>query len=131
MKLMSSGRTIDAAIRMSPSFSRFSSSMRMTILPALKSARISSVESSLLDRASSIFAILFMFIPRVHPAQDGAFHGADFQNRQIAYQTASFLLSSNRSRSEEHTSELQSLMSISYAVFCLTKQTKQNLKPYH
>src|SRR3546814_5376967 len=25
-------------------------------------------------------------------------------------------------RSEEHTSELQSLMSISYAVFCLTKQ---------
>src|SRR3546814_7153504 len=28
-------------------------------------------------------------------------------------------------RSEEHTSELQSLMRISYAVFCLTKQTKQ------
>src|SRR3546814_10549517 len=26
------------------------------------------------------------------------------------------------SRSEEHTSELQSLMSISYAVFCLTKK---------
>src|SRR3546814_8112441 len=26
-------------------------------------------------------------------------------------------------RSEEHTSELQSLMSISYAVFCLKKQT--------
>src|SRR3546814_4014934 len=28
-------------------------------------------------------------------------------------------------RSEEHTSELQSLMRISYAVFCLTKQKKQ------
>src|SRR3546814_4545945 len=28
-----------------------------------------------------------------------------------------------RPRSEEHTSELQSLMSISYAVFCLKKQT--------
>src|SRR3546814_3320999 len=27
-----------------------------------------------------------------------------------------------RSRSEEHTSELQSLMSISYAVFCLKKK---------
>src|SRR3546814_7982591 len=27
-----------------------------------------------------------------------------------------------RSRSEEHTSELQSLMRISYAVFCLTKK---------
>src|SRR3546814_10549923 len=28
-----------------------------------------------------------------------------------------------RGRSEEHTSELQSLMRISYAVFCLKKQT--------
>src|SRR3546814_8361037 len=30
------------------------------------------------------------------------------------------------SRSEEHTSELQSLMRISYAVFCLKKKKKQN-----
>src|SRR3546814_10254895 len=30
-----------------------------------------------------------------------------------------------RGRSEEHTSELQSLMRISYAVFCLTKQKKR------
>src|SRR3546814_6344817 len=30
-----------------------------------------------------------------------------------------------RSRSEEHTSELQSLMRISYAVFCLKKKKKQ------
>src|SRR3546814_2926893 len=29
-----------------------------------------------------------------------------------------------RERSEEHTSELQSLMRISYAVFCLTKKTQ-------
>src|SRR3546814_10578107 len=29
-----------------------------------------------------------------------------------------------RARSEEHTSELQSLMRISYAVFCLKKKTK-------
>src|SRR3546814_7985788 len=29
-----------------------------------------------------------------------------------------------RARSEEHTSELQSLMRISYAVFCLKKNTK-------
>src|SRR3546814_10241524 len=34
-------------------------------------------------------------------------------------------------RSEEHTSELQSLMRISYAVFCLKKNTKHTLKtPY-
>src|SRR3546814_5294235 len=31
----------------------------------------------------------------------------------------------NRRRSEEHTSELQSLMRISYAVFCLKKKTIQ------
>src|SRR3546814_1484404 len=30
-------------------------------------------------------------------------------------------------RSEEHTSELQSLMRISYAVFCLQKKNKNNL----
>src|SRR3546814_3594619 len=34
-------------------------------------------------------------------------------------------------RSEEHTSELQSLMSISYSVFCLKKKTKtRNMKKY-
>src|SRR3546814_1990729 len=31
-------------------------------------------------------------------------------------------------RSEEHTSELQSLMRISYAVFCLKKKKKDNTK---
>src|SRR3546814_9671425 len=31
-------------------------------------------------------------------------------------------------RSEEHTSELQSLMRISYAVFCLKKKTHKNQK---
>src|SRR3546814_8431517 len=32
------------------------------------------------------------------------------------------MIISDRSRSEEHTSELQSLMRISYAVFCLKKK---------
>src|SRR3546814_2232604 len=34
-------------------------------------------------------------------------------------------------RSEEHTSELQSLMRISYAVFCLKKKTKRNKQAKH
>src|SRR3546814_1923333 len=38
--------------------------------------------------------------------------------RQFAYDT--------RTRSEEHTSELQSLMRISYAVFCLKKKREQH-----
>src|SRR3546814_6810602 len=33
-------------------------------------------------------------------------------------------------RSEEHTSELQSLMRISYAVFCLKKKTNSNTYKY-
>src|SRR3546814_5489256 len=36
--------------------------------------------------------------------------------------------SQRRSRSEEHTSELQSLMRISYAVFCLKKKQLHNTK---
>src|SRR3546814_5957094 len=35
-------------------------------------------------------------------------------------------LRSSRYRSEEHTSELQSLMRISYAVFCLNKKNQHN-----
>src|SRR3546814_7876661 len=33
-------------------------------------------------------------------------------------------------RSEEHTSELQSLMRISYAVFCLKQKTKRNTQTH-
>src|SRR3546814_3934292 len=36
------------------------------------------------------------------------------------------LLATQRPRSEEHTSELQSLMRISYAVFCLKKKNQQH-----
>src|SRR3546814_1067914 len=38
---------------------------------------------------------------------------------------AGFLASNGCNRSEEHTSELQSLMRISYAVFCLKKKKTQ------
>src|SRR3546814_3079258 len=34
-------------------------------------------------------------------------------------------------RSEEHTSELQSLMRISYAVFCLKKKNNNNIRNTH
>src|SRR3546814_3996593 len=39
--------------------------------------------------------------------------------------SVAFDFASPRLRSEEHTSELQSLMRISYAVFCLKKQTQE------
>src|SRR3546814_3298901 len=37
----------------------------------------------------------------------------------------------HHARSEEHTSELQSLMRISYAVFCLKKKTTPNTLSHH
>src|SRR3546814_4481932 len=37
---------------------------------------------------------------------------------------------SSAKRSEEHTSELQSLMRISYAAFCLTKKSRFNLNKH-
>src|SRR3546814_3109792 len=46
--------------------------------------------------------------------------------------TASVISKYNIQRSEEHTSELQSLMRISYAVFCLKKKnTQQNVLITH
>src|SRR3546814_3404191 len=37
-------------------------------------------------------------------------------------------MAAREGRSEEHTSELQSLMRISYAVFCLKKKKQQNIQ---
>src|SRR3546814_8721292 len=43
-----------------------------------------------------------------------------------AAQDSRFEIAQSENRSEEHTSELQSLMRISYAVFCLKKKKKKN-----
>src|SRR3546814_5906841 len=40
-------------------------------------------------------------------------------------------ISISSTRSEEHTSELQSLMRISYDVFCLKKQNNKTTQNYH
>src|SRR3546814_3716627 len=49
--------------------------------------------------------------------------GVDFPDRAERFEVVYMLLSltKNHHRSEEHTSELQSLMRSSYAVFCLNK----------
>src|SRR3546814_8848408 len=44
----------------------------------------------------------------------------------VYYDRAANNLAAVNARSEEHTSELQSLMRISYAVFCLKKKNKNN-----
>src|SRR3546814_6387450 len=57
----------------------------------------------------------------LHPTMEGAI----VREKQIKKWNRSWKL---RLRSEEHTSELQSLMRISYAVFCLQQKNKQ---PHH
>src|SRR3546814_7676056 len=47
------------------------------------------------------------------------------QYRQKTRQRLACARGGDKQRSEEHTSELQSLMRISYAVFCLKKKKKQ------
>src|SRR3546814_10199576 len=57
----------------------------------------------------------------------------DKNGNKYSYLTGATIAQANKeskqmtamARSEEHTSELQSLMRISYAVFCLKKKTKK------
>src|SRR3546814_1077763 len=56
----------------------------------------------------------------VHPVR-----GPDLQRESGRVRAAAGLRAGLPDRSEEHTSELQSLMRISYAVFCLKKKKKK------
>src|SRR3546814_9113199 len=51
----------------------------------------------------------------------GASHPQVFRHILLPFLRPAILSASVQARSEEHTSELQSLMRISYAVFCLKK----------
>src|SRR3546814_10459084 len=68
---------------------------------------------------------------RKKPLEKGFGHGRDAEtiSRKHRQYRCSACLHAGRAiqdhaRSEEHTSELQSLMRISYAVFCLKKKTR-------
>src|SRR3546814_1949141 len=64
-----------------------------------------------------------------HPLSDGDAVAPDLWHSDGAYAVFRGGAGHRAARSEEHTSELQSLMRISYAVFCLKKKstTKQEL----
>src|SRR3546814_7522293 len=52
------------------------------------------------------------------------FYDANWYNEEREFGLPRMTLAGQEDRSEEHTSELQSLMRISYAVFCSKKQKK-------
>src|SRR3546814_3844231 len=61
-------------------------------------------------------------------SSDWATSEVDWLKSPLEERVVTWLKAAKVSRSEEHTSELQSLMRISYAVFCLKK--KKNLQNY-
>src|SRR3546814_8406665 len=58
----------------------------------------------------------------VRDAETGEFRRVWFDHKRLRIAT--------NGRSEEHTSELQSLMRISYAVFCLKKNNRTHIDKY-
>src|SRR3546814_10960959 len=66
-------------------------------------------------RTDTLFPYTTLFRAQRRHAEAGAGQGHAIMRRQGDFQAAA-------ERSEEHTSELQSLMRISYAVFCLKKK---------
>src|SRR3546814_7034181 len=66
------------------------------------------------ETSEIVFATSNVAARRIHTNSQGT----DFADAQITRK---------KERSEEHTSELQSLMRISYAVFCLKKQKSKRV----
>src|SRR3546814_5422447 len=63
--------------------------------------------------------------PGREPAVLGLQHGWPIAYLELSHGAERDLLTRRRERSEEQTSELQSLLRISYAVFCLKKKNQQ------
>src|SRR3546814_3659934 len=70
-------------------------------------------------RAADPSAVLVFLLP---PSWDELVHRLVGRGTEDAEERARRLRTARAERSEEHTSELQSLMRISYAVFCLKKK---------
>src|SRR3546814_9828146 len=83
--------------------------------PRASSLRARSPPPTSCPRTEGEDMALFDFLNRKRPALDGA-------SDEGVSPVASDLTANEAVRSEEHTSELQSLMRISYAVFCLKKK---------
>src|SRR3546814_6262605 len=82
------------------------------------------------DHATQILATTDLIAERVRKTGNTTLRSiGDISRRQtIKDNDAEYVSPQDMLRSEEHTSELQSLMRISYAVFCLKKKTNQTQK---
>src|SRR3546814_5012069 len=73
-------------------------------------------------RTDTLFPYTTLFRSRVYYPTE-----PDSCSAGVTYASHDVMVARHR-RSEEHTSELQSLMRISYAVFCLKKKTQKQRK---
>src|SRR3546814_9117111 len=89
---------------------------RRTRLPSGTAARLSSCAGG----ASAGMMVSGAFIGSARGAAGGL---SLLRGRRAVVEQRLAAVADDRERSEEHTSELQSLMRISYAVFCLKKKT--------
>src|SRR3546814_6332787 len=74
-------------------------------------------------RTDTLFPSTTLFRSRRAVAQRA---GRGHRLQQVGAADRGLAVDGDAHRSEEHTSELQSLMRISYAVFCLKKKKKHN-----
>src|SRR3546814_13806551 len=83
-------------------------------------------------RTDTLFPYTTLFRSRMHGLQHigGVLRDLGRTPRHVGLPVRHVVTRCPRMRSEEHTSELQSLMRISYAVFCLKKKRKNRPRNY-
>src|SRR3546814_5739049 len=92
------------------------------------------VRDHIADAISCFVEILYFDEHKVRFARVSEFRHAPFANARSAdgdIGTFTGVIDAKAARSEEHTSELQSLMRISYAVFCLQKTNTHSTHHQH
>src|SRR3546814_1829557 len=113
---------------------RCSTSQRATIAP-WKPISTRSVVSNGPGRINQAFSVRSSTWPKSQLRADWAIMDWNVKSHAQIYVGGQLaLMTSDLRRSEEHTSELQSLMRISYAVFCLKKKNtkiKQRKNTHH
>src|SRR3546814_6499206 len=72
--------------------------------------------------SSSVSPVTPLATPHPSGVRASFKHRQDERRHNCARHASCVILAAHERRSEEHTSELQSLMRISYAVFCLKKK---------
>src|SRR3546814_9270193 len=114
-----------------------SSTRTGTLLPYTTLFRSLAMTNFVSDRALALFSIIRLVAPQHlrrlpgqprHRRRPGLVSVADPRDAELGeFLVGRGPLAAQYIRSEEHTSELQSLMRSSYAVFCLKKKKKYNV----